>query len=597
MSHEVRSAPAVAPDIELDVARNEQRKRDAARRLNIVVNPALRFAGFFLVGVAVWLHNLFVIDAPELAGITTLAAFFIAYPLVAWAVLALGYEAEPRLADLFLALDVAVLVVAVYLSGGESSFLFFLPLFRVIDQTHTTLRRALLFGHGAVAGYIGLVWYLATVEQREIGWTSELVKAGLLYCGGLYIALTARTADLTKRRTSEAIRLARESIARLEASEGELRRVMHENQLILQSAGEGIVGFDIDARVIFANDRAAKTIGLDVGELVGRNGHDLAVHCSVDGSICTGEACELEAVLRSGVERSGVNPGFFRKDGSRVPVEFTSAPMFENGILAGAVFSFRDIGKRLALEDALVRAKEAAEQASRAKSVFLANMSHELRTPLNAIIGYADLLGDELRDDGLETAAKDADRIRASGHHLLAMVTDILDIAKLEAGRLPIAHQPVEIPSFVADLGAVNEPKFAARSNRLQIVCDRTMGSMQTDASLLRRTLDALLDNANKFSSASETTLTVRRTGEHVIFAVEDKGIGMDAGQVSRIFQPFQTGDDSSTKSYSGAGVGLALSHRIATLMGGRLEIRSEPGLGSVISLEVPVTRQAMEVA
>jgi signal transduction histidine kinase len=197
----------------------------------------------------------------------------------------------------------------------------------------------------------------------------------------------------------------------------------------------------------------------------------------------------------------------------------------------------------------------------------------------------------------MEAAAKDADRIRASGHHLLAMVTDILDIAKLEAGRLPIAHQPVEIPSFVADVGAVNEPKFAARSNRLEIVCDRTIGSMQTDASLLRRTLDALLDNANKFSSAAETKLTVRRSADHVIFAVEDKGIGMDADQVSRIFQPFQTGDDSSTKSYSGAGVGLALSHRIATLMGGRLEIRSEPGLGSVISLEVPVTRQTMEVA
>jgi PAS domain S-box-containing protein len=599
MSIDVRTPEGVAPAIELNVVRNERRKRDAARRLNVVVNPAFRVGGFLLVGILVWLYGRFVLDTPSLVDLRTLAVCFVLYPAVSWAVLARWYDSFRQLADTFLALDLIVLAVAIYLTGGETSPLFVLPLFRVMDQTHTTLRRALVFGHAAVATYLGLLLFLALGEQRPINWQAEAVKVGFLYGGSLYVALTARSSDAAKKRTSEAIRLARESIARLEESEAELRRVMNENELILQSAGEGIVGFDLNARVTFANRRAAQTIGRTVLEMVGRNGHDLAAHSDERGSVCTGERCPLEDVLRSGVEQSGVNPGFFRHDGGIVPVEYTSAPMFEAGRLAGAVFSFRDISQRQTLERELLAAKEAAEQASRAKSVFLANMSHELRTPLNAIIGYAELLNEELREESLESLAGDADRIRRSGQHLLAMITDILDIAKFEAGRLQVARQPIELSSFVSEIGSSNRARFESRSNTLRVECARAVGSVDSDASLVRRIVDALLDNANKFSNGSETVLTVARDVEKeiVVFEVRDEGIGMPAEQVERIFEPFQPGDASSTKSHSGTGLGLALSHRLALLLGGTLAVRSQEGAGSVISLQIPAGESEREVS
>jgi PAS domain S-box-containing protein len=584
------AAQPVAPAIELNVARNQQRKRDASRRLNLVLNPAFRVAGFALLALAVWLHNRFLLHEADPSTTLQMALVFGLYPLVSWLALALWYDAHPQLSTFFLGADLFMLVLAIYYSGGERSLLFIVPLFRVIDQTHTTFRRALIFGHAAVAGYLGLMVVLDVFAHHPIDWTGEAVKAGFLYFGALYTALTARAADAAKQRTGEAIRVARASIARLEESERELRRVMNRNELILQSAGEGIVGFDLDARVVFANRRAARTIGLEPAELVGRNGHSLAVHCADDGNVCDGTNCPLENILRSGKEERGVNPGFFRKDGSVVPVEFTSAPMFEEGRLAGAVFSFRDISERQELERELRRAKEAAEGASRAKSTFLANMSHELRTPLNAILGYSEMLEEELREEGHRGLAADAAKVRTAGNHLLGMIGDILDIAKFESGRLQVTPEEIDAAAFAKEVVAANAAKFAAKENRLTLVSEGDGATLVADPALLRRVLEALLDNANKFSSSAETRLVVGRGENGVVFRVEDEGIGMEPAQLERVFEPFETGDASSTKSYSGAGVGLALAQRLVLLMGGRLQVRSGAGKGSIVSLEFPAT-------
>lgn len=575
--------------IELDAARNEQRKREAARRMHLRLDPAFRLAGFFLFAFAVWLHNLVLLPSAAVP-VSLIVLTLGLYPIVAWALVRILYDRFPGVANVLLVVDLIFMMLAVYLSGGERSLLFFVPLFRVVDQVHTTFRRALFFAHAVVVGYAAMILWLAFGEGRDISGAAEGAKALFLYLCGLYASMTARTADATKSRMGSAIRLARESIERLQTSESGLRRVMRENELILQSAAEGIVGFDMDARVIFANRRAAKTIGFEVSDLVGRAGHELAVHSGEDGRPCDGHDCALESALRSGVEQSGRNAGFFRPDGTVVPVEYTSAPMYgDDGALAGAVFSFRDIGKRLAMENELRAAKETAEHASRAKSEFLANMSHELRTPLNAIIGYAELLGEDLRDEQLETCAADADRIRRSGQQLLGMITDILDIAKAEAGRLEVRKQPIAISPFLDEIAGSNHPKFSSRSNVLHVRCDDTVGTVEADGPMLRRILDALLDNANKFSTGAQTMLSVARNEKGVVFEVTDRGVGMTSEQIARIFQPFQPGDASSTKVTSGAGVGLALSQKMAALMGGRIEVRSERGSGSVVSLELPV--------
>jgi PAS domain S-box-containing protein len=589
-----QAAGGAAHAIELDAARNEARRRSAVRRLHVEMNPRLRLVGMWLLGLLIVLHHAFV--ARETGSIAAVALLFVFYPVVTWSLLRAGYDTYPKLGDTFLTADLAMMNVAIYFTGGEQSILFFIPLFRVIDQTHTTFRRAMLFGAGAVGSYALLIAWLALGEGRAISFPAEAVKIAVLAGGAFYTALTARTAEAAKRKTSEAIGVARDSITQLqdqsralEVSQAELRRVTHRNELILQSAGEGIVGFDLDARVVFANSRAAGTIGLDVASLVGRPGHELAVHCRPDGSVCDGSVCPLEAALRSGREEHGVNHGFLRKDGSVLPVEYTSAPMYENGTLVGAVFSFRDITGRLALEQALREAKEAAESASRAKSVFLANMSHELRTPLNAIIGYSEMLEEELREAESPGLADDAVRIGRAGNQLLGMITDILDIAKYEAGRLTPSLQPIDPAAFAREIAASHEKSFESRSNRLTLATEYAPPEARLDAALLRRVVSAMLDNANKFSSGSETTLRVARRGSEVAFEITDAGCGMSDEQLARAFQPFQPGDASSTKTASGAGIGLALSQRLAALMGGRIEVESTPGRGSLFALILPL--------
>ena len=136
----------------------------------------------------------------------------------------------------------------------------------------------------------------------------------------------------------------------------------------------------------------------------------------------------------------------------------------------------------------------------------------------------------------------------------------------------------------------MNEAKFESRSNRLRVHCE-SAATIDTDVTMLRRILDALLDNANKFSSNAETTLSVVERDGLMIFEIEDHGVGMDAEQIARAFQPFQPGDASSTKTYSGAGVGLALSQRLATMLGGRVTVESERGRGSVFALEIPIAQ------
>lgn len=369
-------------------------------------------------------------------------------------------------------------------------------------------------------------------------------------------------------------------------SSDELQRLMHRMELILQSVGEGIVGFDINAHVTFANRRAAKTIGLEVENLVGRKGHDLTVHCSDDGSVCDGSNCPLEAALKSGREERGENAGFFGPDGSIVRVAYTSAPVYEEGNLVGAVFSFRDISERKRLEKELTQARDEAEAASRAKSVFLANMSHELRTPLNAILGYSEMLQEELREDGNEALARDAARIEIAGKRLQAMITDLLDIAKLESGRLIATAEPVELGGFLRELSTAAAEGFAEKGNRLEIR-HGIQREVIADPSLLRRVLTSMLDHANRVCSGGVATLMVSEDpGAGTAFGVTMQSETMSEEQTNALFDAFTSGQ--SARSFDGAGVGLALSRRLAVAIGGSLRVQAGAGGGAEFVLRIP---------
>ncbi|MFT5356077.1 MAG: PAS domain S-box-containing protein [Polyangiales bacterium] len=243
----------------------------------------------------------------------------------------------------------------------------------------------------------------------------------------------------------------------------------------------------------------------------------------------------------------------------------------------------------------LEAAKVAAEAASQAKSQFLANMSHELRTPLNAIIGYAEMLQEdalETNSPELQATAQDLSKIQRSGKHLLGLISDILDLSKIEAGRMELYWEHVELEKVVADVIETLAPIAAQRGNQLVVETD-DLGDTFVDATKLRQILINLISNANKFSENSVVhVLCERRWGrdgeEELAFEIIDRGIGIDAETLTRLFQPFTQADASTTRKYGGTGLGLAISKRFAEIMGGSISASSKPGYGSTFVVHLP---------
>jgi signal transduction histidine kinase len=227
------------------------------------------------------------------------------------------------------------------------------------------------------------------------------------------------------------------------------------------------------------------------------------------------------------------------------------------------------------------------EIASQHKSQFLANMSHELRTPLNAIIGYSEMLQEEAEDLGEQTFIPDLQKVNAAGKHLLGLINDILDLSKIEAGRMDLFLETFEIGTLVRDVAAIVQPLVKRNSNRLVIVCPDDVGIMHADQTKVRQALFNLLSNAAKFTDHGTISLTVGR-GEVVSFAVTDTGIGMTEEQLGRLFEAFSQAEASTRSKYGGTGLGLAISRHFCRLMGGDLTVTSVYGQGSIFTAWLP---------
>jgi signal transduction histidine kinase/CheY-like chemotaxis protein len=254
--------------------------------------------------------------------------------------------------------------------------------------------------------------------------------------------------------------------------------------------------------------------------------------------------------------------------------------------LSDIAVSFNNIAHELTMT------RDEALEASKAKSAFLANMSHELRTPLNAVIGYAELLEEESTEEGMDWAVKDLKKIQAAARHLLALINDILDLSKVEAGKMDVYLEVIDVPRMIADIRATINPLVEKNSNTLEVNCPAEVGQMRADLTKTRQILFNLLSNASKFTEKGKVSLTVERTegngGDWFVFTVKDTGIGMNAEQLARLFKEFSQADSSTTRKYGGTGLGLAISRRFAQMMNGEIEVTSEPGVGSTFTVRLP---------
>jgi PAS domain S-box-containing protein len=244
--------------------------------------------------------------------------------------------------------------------------------------------------------------------------------------------------------------------------------------------------------------------------------------------------------------------------------------------------------ERQRAEETLRQAKEAAEDASRAKSSFLANMSHELRTPLNAIIGFTRLVMRRAKDALPVKQFENLEKILASSEHLLSLINSILDLAKVEAGRMEVKASEFALEPVLDLCLRTVEPLIKNEGVRLVRDIADPPTTLRTDEEKLRQILINLLSNAIKFTEVGSVTLRVRTDGAHVAFAVTDTGIGIPAEALSAIFEEFHQVDNSATRSHSGTGLGLAISHRLARLLGGRIDVESREGEGSTFTLTIP---------
>lgn len=382
---------------------------------------------------------------------------------------------------------------------------------------------------------------------------------------------------------------------------------------IFENAVEGIFQTTPEGRFLSVNPALARIYGYATPEELTSNLTNIRQQTYVNPQ----QREKFMRVMQEFGQISGFESEVYRVDGSIIWIsESARAACGADGEVLYYEGSVEDISDRKVFESALQLALEAAEAASTAKSAFLANMSHELRTPLNAIIGYSEMLQEETEELGYDELTPDLDKIRTSGRHLLSLINDILDISKIEAGKMDLYLETFNIADLIEEVASTAAPLIEKNSNTLNLHQISHIGIMHGDITKVRQILLNLLSNAAKFTQNGKITLSASRekiagdsseakqenisepaassqssiaSKEFLVVNCTDTGIGMNPDQLQHIFQPFTQADASTTRKYGGTGLGLAISQRFCQMMGGNISVRSQVGVGSTFTIRLPV--------
>lgn len=455
--------------------------------------------------------------------------------------------------------------------------------------------------------YCGMAAATFRLRADALVHTDSVVNSGVLAAavalGAVLLFGVGLATALIDRRVTENLRAGTERIRR---SEERFRLMVNGLQ------DYAIIMLDPAGRVSSWNDGAARLDGFSAEEVLGRS-------CALFDA----DAENAPRILARALSEASLRGRFEaemkrrRKDGSTYWASVTFHPVYDGaGELSGFASVTHDVTERRQAEKALrsaydgleakvaertqelKEAMEAAEAANSAKSSFLANMSHELRTPLNAIIGYTEMLIEDFEDQGDAGTVDDLHRIEKSGRHLLTLINEVLDLAKVEAGRVSLDLEAVDVAALVDEAMSTVRPIAERFGNNLLLDLQVPGLHIESDRKRLFQCLLNLLSNASKFTENGDVELIVGRTEikdrDAVSFVVRDSGIGMSEEQLDKVFEPFEQADGTLTREREGTGLGLTITRRLVQMMGGDITVTSKPGIGSTFTLVAPVSLEEM---
>jgi hypothetical protein len=389
---------------------------------------------------------------------------------------------------------------------------------------------------------------------------------------------------LSLKNDDELYRLSREingMLNEIELAEQELKAQEREKKVLLDSLNELAIFVDPELKIIWANKAALEFMKIDLQKAVG-----LCLKKAPDISSPLSDYLRLEQIFVTGNKKSGE---FTAKDGKVWFVQAIPVTEEEDGKIIGVLKMCRDITESKAAET-LLQEKQVAEAANRTKSEFLANISHELRTPLNSIIGFSDLLYEQVYGELNERQLKSVGNISKSGKHLLNLINGILDLSKVEAGKMELSYKQFELASKLTTIKNLLSPIADRKNIQIEIDMDSSLSNIYADEARFVQIMYNLVDNAIKFSYDNGLVkIGARKKGDMVEITVTDTGIGIKPEDQSKLFKPFSQVDSFLSKQFQGTGLGLSLVKQIVQLHGGYIWFRSEPEKGSTFAFAIPI--------